>query len=153
MPPDRAHAGRMEGAPESLFEWVTRALRDPDPPPEFARLGVPARRALDEGLAPEENVRVVIRGTACNAVVGTDTRVLVVSEAGVSSWPYVDVIGVELDRRVVGGSVVLRVPGGAVEVPAAGDWDVIRARVATLRGLIAGARSDAVPAERHLVAL
>jgi hypothetical protein len=45
------------------------------------------------------------------------------------------------------------VPEGDVVLSAAGDWNVIRARVATLRGLVAGAHSDAVPAELRLVAL
>jgi hypothetical protein len=49
--------------------------------------------------------------------------------------------------------VVLRVTDGKSVVGIAGDWDVIRARVATLRGLVAGAHSDAVPAELRLVAL
>jgi hypothetical protein len=38
-------------------------------------------------------------------------------------------------------------------MPAAGDWDLIRERAATLRGLIAGAHSDSVRAQPHLVAL
>jgi hypothetical protein len=149
----------MERERESLFEWVTRVLRDPDPAAEIARLSARAREVLGESLMPGETVRVLVRGTAGQAIAGTDTRVLVVnpgfaeSEAEVSSRRYLDVLGVEVNQRVVGGHVVLRAADGEAVVPAAGDWDVIRARVATLRGLIAGARSDAVPAERHLVAL
>ena len=149
----------METERESLFDWVTRVLRDPDPAAELGRLGARAREALGESLMPDETVRVLVRGTLGQAIAGTDTRVLVVnprfveSEAEVSIWRYLDVLGVEVNQGVVGGHVVLRVADGEAVVPAAGDWDVIRARVATLRGLIAGARSDAVPAQRHLVAL
>src|SRR4051812_27329356 len=124
----------MEG--ESLFEWVTRVLRDPDPPAELGRLGGPARHALDESLAPDEAVRVVIRGTAGQAIVGTDTRVLVLPGfmpgddpvAEVSGWTYLDVLSVEVNERIHGGSVALRVPDGEVAIAAAGDWNVIRAR-------------------------
>ena len=62
-------------------------------------------------------------------------------------------LGIEFNERAVGGSVVLRVVDGRAAIGIAGDWDVIRARVATLRGLLAGAHSDAVPAELRLVAL
>jgi hypothetical protein len=151
----------METQRESLFEWVTRVLRDPDPPAELGRLGAPARRALEENLAPGETARVVIRGTAGQAIVGTDIRVLVLpvftpgDDPGpeVSSWTYLDVLCVEVNEGIYGGSVVLRVAEGEVAIAAAGDWDVIRARVATLRGLIAGAHSDSLPAELRLVAL
>ena len=151
----------MESLGESLGEWVTRVLREPDPPAELKRLGAPARRALEESLALDDRARVVIRGTAGQAIVGTDMRVLVLPAytpgedpvAGVSSWTYLDVLCVEVNERIFGGSVVLRVPDGEVAIAAAGDWDVIRARVATLRGFIAGANSDSLPAELRLVAL
>jgi hypothetical protein len=151
----------METQRESLFEWVTRVLHDPDPPVELTRLGAQARRALEESLAPDETARAVIRGTGGQAIVGTDTRVLVLPGfmpgddlgAEVSGWTYLDVLSVEVNERIYGGSVVLRVPDGEVAIGAAGDWDVIRARVATLRGLIAGANSDSLPAELRLVAL
>src|SRR6476469_10678476 len=137
-------------ASESLFEWVTRVLQDPDPPAELKRLGARARRTLAETLAPDETARVVIRGAGGQAIVGTDARVLVLpafepgddSVPEVSGWTYLDVLCVEVKERVYGGSVVLRVPDGEVAIAAAGDWDVIRARVATLRGFIAGANSD-----------
>jgi hypothetical protein len=151
----------METQRESVFEWVTRVLRDPDPPAELERLGAPALRALEESLAPDETVRVVVRGTAGQAIVGTDMRVLVLpvfipgddSVGEVSSWTYLDVLRVEVNEGVYGGSVILRVPDGKVAIGTAGDWDVIRARVATLRGFIAGAQSDSLPAELRLVAL
>jgi hypothetical protein len=79
--------------------------------------------------------------------------VIVLRSDAVLSWRYLDVSGIDVDQHVVGGSIGVRVPGGGCVMPAAGDWDVIRARVATLRGLIAGAHSDSVRAEPHLVAL
>jgi hypothetical protein len=150
----------MDGERESLFDWATVALRDPDPYAELARLGAPSQRAVATELLLDEIVLVVIRGTAGRAIVGTDDRVLVLppfvpgaAPAPIESWPYLDVLGLELNERAVGGSVVLRVVDGRATVGIAGDWDVIRARVATLRGLLAGAHSDAVPAELRLVAL
>src|SRR4051812_47949321 len=101
----------MEKERESLFEWVTRVLRDPDPAGELARLGARTREALDDSLAPGETIRVLLRGAAGQAIAGTDARVLVVSSE-VSCWSYLDVIGVDVKQRVVGGSVVLRVAGG-----------------------------------------
>jgi hypothetical protein len=152
---------RMERERESLIDWAARVLRDPDPSVELARLGAPARSALMGELLPDEVVRVVIRGTAGQAIVATESRVLALPPfvpgasrpAAVPSWPYLDVLGIEVNERVVGGSVVLRVPEGAAVVAAAGDWDAIRARVATVRGLVAGAHSDAMPAELRLIAL
>jgi hypothetical protein len=150
----------MEVHRESLAECVASALRDPDPSSELARVGAPARRVVEAELCADEIVRVVLRGTAGRAIVGTDRRVLVLppfvpgaSPAAAASWPYLDVLGVELNERVVGGSVVIHTADGRAAVGIAGDWDVIRARVATLRGLVAGAHSDAVPAELRLIAL
>lgn len=153
----------MANERESLFDWVTRVLHDPDPLADLGRLGPRAARALGENLAPDETVRVVIRGRASQAIVGTDTRVLVLKPgfipgadpaAEVSSWDYRDVAGVEVNERILGGSVALRVPGrDAIElpfwgggsadpreapnaIPAGGDWDVIRARADSLASLI-----------------
>jgi hypothetical protein len=149
----------MEGERESHSESGTRVLRDPDPHADMARLSVAGRRAIVRELGLDETVRVVIRGTAGQAIVGTDTQVLVLppfvpgAPVEATGAPYLDVLGVELNERVVGGSVVLRATEGKAAVGVAGDRDAIRARVATLRGLVAGAHSDAVPAELRLVAL
>jgi hypothetical protein len=151
----------MDGRRENLFELTTSALRDPGPHAELRRLGAPARRALAAELGLDETLRVVVRGTRGQAIVGTDRRVLVLppfvpgdDTAGpIASCEYLDVLGVEVNERALGGSVVLSILDGKAGIPAAGDWDAIRARVATLRGLIAGAHSDAVPAEVRLIAL
>ena len=150
----------MKGASESLFASVTKALRDPHPSAELARVPAPVRRAVAAELCADEGVLVVVRGTAGQAIVGTETRVFVLppyvpgaTPVVAASWPYLDVLGIELNERVVGGSVVVRATDGKAAVAVAGDWDVIRARVAMLRGLVAGAHSDAVPDELRLVAL
>jgi hypothetical protein len=151
----------VDGEGDSLLEWTSKALSDPGPLAELRRLGGPARRALAAELGPHENVRVVVRGTRGQAIVGTDRRVLVLppvvpgeaSAGAIASCDYLDVLGVRVNERVLGGSVVLRILDGSAGIPAAGDWDVIRARVATLRGLVAGAHSDSVPAEVRLIAL
>jgi hypothetical protein len=54
----------MDRLQESLFDWVTRVLRDPDPAAELSRVGAGTRAALVESLEPEEVVRVVLRGSA-----------------------------------------------------------------------------------------
>jgi hypothetical protein len=130
------------------------------PHAELVKLGLAARRAIAAELGLDETVCVVIRGTAGQAIVGTDTQVLVLpplvpgaAPVAAASWPYLDVLGIELNERAVGGSVVLRAADGRAAVGIAGDRDEIRAWVATLRGLVAGAHSDAVPAELRLVAL
>jgi hypothetical protein len=150
----------MRAERESLFDWATRVLRDPDPAAELARMGAPARNALAAELVLDEPVRVVIRGTAGQAILGTDTRLLVLppfvpgaTPTAVPSWPYLDVLGLEMNERAVGGSIALRVPEGETVVGVSGEWDSIRSRVATLRGLVAGAHRDAIPAELRLVAL
>ena len=84
----------------------------PDPATELSRLGAPARNALSAELVLDEPVRVVIRGTAGQAILGTDTRVLVLppfvpgaATAAVPSWPYLDVLGLEMNESAVGGSM------------------------------------------------
>jgi hypothetical protein len=158
-------AGRMlqhvDRQRESLLDWATKALRDSAPHAELRRLGAPASRTLAAELAARETVRVVVRGTRGQAIVGTDRRVLVLppvvpgeeSAGPIVSCDYLDVLGVEVNEQLLGGSVVLRILDGRTGIPAAGDWDAIRARVATLRGLVAGAHSDSVPAEVRLIAL
>jgi hypothetical protein len=151
----------VDGERDSLLEWATKTLNDSAPHAELRRLGAPARRALAARLEPHETVRVVVRGTRGQAIVGTDKRVLVLppvvpghDTAGpIVSCEYLDVLGVEVNERVLDGSVVLRILDGRTGIPAAGDWDVIHARVATLRGLVARAHSDSVPAEVRLIAL
>src|SRR3954451_11352906 len=106
----------MENQRESLFEWVTRVLQDPDPPAELGRLGARARRVLEESLAPDEAARVVIRGTAGQAIVGTDIRVLILPAftpgddpvGEVASWTYLDVLRVEVNESIHGGAPGLR---------------------------------------------
>jgi hypothetical protein len=118
-------------------------------------------KETDAEIEVDETVRVVVRGTRGQAIVGTDRRVLVLppvvpgeeTPGPVVSCEYLDLIGVEVNEQAVGGSVVLAILDGRAGIPVAGDWDVIRERVATLRGLIAGAHSDAVPAEVRLIAL
>jgi hypothetical protein len=118
-------------------------------------------RALAAELERHETVRVIVRGTRGQAIVGTHKRVLVLppvvpgdDAAGpIVSCDYLDVLGVEVNEQVLGGSVVLRILDGRAAIPAAGDWDATRARVATLRGLVAGAHSASVPAEVRLIAL
>jgi hypothetical protein len=145
---------------ESLFDRATRVLHDLHPAADLARMGAPARNALAAELVLDEPVRVVIRGTAGQAILGTDTRVLVLPPfvpgarpAAVPSWPYLDVLGLEMNERAVGGSISLRVPEGETVVGVTGDWDSIRSRIGMLRGLVAGAHRDAIPAELRLVAL
>jgi hypothetical protein len=141
-------------------------LEESDPAAELARLGGRGRRAIEQNLAAGETVRVVIRGTAQQAIVGTEQRALVVKPgfmpgaepgAEVTAWNYRDLLGIEVNERVLGGSVVLQVPGhvdielsfwgggsggprtATNAIPISGDWKLIHARAATLRSLIEAA--------------
>src|SRR5947199_8320037 len=101
---------RMDAGRESLLDWATNALRDPDARAELERLGAPSRRALVAELGAREKVRVVVRGTRGQAIVGTDRRVLVLPPflpgddrpGRVTSCDYLDVVCVEVNEAILG---------------------------------------------------
>jgi Short C-terminal domain len=85
-----------------------------------SRLHRKANEALDQNLAPGEEVQVIITGPSAQAIVGTDRRVFVYKKgfmAGASfgseltSWDYRNLVGVQLHTGMMSGAVVLQAPG------------------------------------------
>jgi Short C-terminal domain len=120
-------------------------------------------KALEENLTPGEMIVVVIRGAKGQAIVGSATRAFVLKPgfmagasfgAEVTSWSYRNLVGVQLHKGMVSGSVVLQGPGQSGKrtsywgsgdddpwkapnaIPVAGDWNEVKAGVAKLRSLI-----------------
>jgi Short C-terminal domain len=146
---------------------VAMAAPSPDEasahPAEFQMLRGKVQQAVEENLAPGEAIRVIIRGAQGQAMIGTDTRVFVCEPgfmagasfgAEVTSWSYLNLLGVQLHKGMVSGSVVLQGPGQTGKktsywgqgdddprrmpnaIPIAKDWKQVQAGVARLRQLI-----------------
>jgi hypothetical protein len=76
--------------------------------------------AVEQTLAPDEAVRLVIHGASNQAIIATDRRALVFKKgfmAGASfgseltSWAYRNLVGVQIHTGLLGGAVVLQGPG------------------------------------------
>jgi Short C-terminal domain len=118
---------------------------------------------VEQTLAPDESVRLVIHGASKQAIIATDRRALVFKKgfmAGASfgseltSWTYRTLVGVQIHTGMMTGAVVLQAPGqtGARTSNWKGDdvdpnqapnaiplnrpFDAARARVAELSRLI-----------------
>jgi hypothetical protein len=85
-----------------------------------SRLHRKANEALDQNLAPGEQVQVIITGPSAQAVIGTDRRVFVYKKgfmAGASfgseltSWDYRNLVGVQLHTGMMSDAVILQAPG------------------------------------------
>ena len=79
-----------------------------------------ANQVLDENLAPDEHVKVIIRGTLDSAMMGTDRRVFVFKMgfmAGATfghkftSWDYRNIVGIQIETGLLTGFVVIQAPG------------------------------------------
>lgn len=68
-----------------------------------AQLHKDANAALDEGLASDERVKVIVRGVQNSAFIGTDRRVFVFKKSlwlkKLSSWDYRGISGVEYEDK------------------------------------------------------
>jgi hypothetical protein len=129
----------------------------------YEKLKGKVRNALEQNLAPEETIRVIIRGAHGQAMIGTNTRVFVCKPgfmagasfgAEVTSWGYQNLLGVQAHKGIMSGSVVLQGPGQSGQktsywasgkddpakapnaIPVAGDWKQVHEGVAVLRQLI-----------------
>lgn len=89
-------------------------------PADFEKLKNKVKQALSENVSPDETVRVIIHGANGQAIIGTDTRAFVCKPgflagatfgAEVTSWSYQNVIGVQVHKGMVTGSVVIQAPG------------------------------------------
>jgi hypothetical protein len=86
----------------------------------YDRLKGRVKARLAANLLPDETIRVVIHGAFGQAMVGTDNRVFVCKPgfmAGASfgvemtSWSYINLVGVQVHKGMASGSVVLQGPG------------------------------------------
>jgi hypothetical protein len=133
-------------------------------PGEFEKLKDRVKKALSENVAPDETIRVIIRGARGQAMIGTDSRVFVCKPgfmagasfgAEVTSWSYRNLLGVQRHKGLMTGAVLLQGPGQTGKktsywankknddpwkapnaIPIAGDWSQVDAGVARLRQLI-----------------
>jgi hypothetical protein len=130
---------------------------------QVSRLRQRVRQALAENLREGEVVRVVIHGANGQAIIGTDSRLFVIKPgfmAGASfgvettSWSYRNLVGVQVHKGMMTGSVVVQAPGqsGASTsywgggksdpykapnaIPIAGGWQEVRSAVAELQNLV-----------------
>ncbi|HEY3530006.1 MAG TPA: SHOCT domain-containing protein [Nocardioides sp.] len=79
-----------------------------------------AVEAVEQTLAPDEEVRLVIHGASKQAIIATDSRALVYKKgfmagasfgAELTSWAYRNVLGVQIHTGMMSGAVVLQAPG------------------------------------------
>jgi hypothetical protein len=129
-----------------------------------------AVEAVEQTLAGDETVRLVIHGASNQAIIATDRRALVFKKgfmAGatlgseLTSWAYGNLVGVQIHTGMLSGAVVLQAPGqsGSRTSPWKGDetgpdqapnaipltrpFDQARAGVAELGRMIDGAHRSA----------
>lgn len=133
-----------------------------------------AVEAVEQTLAPDEQVRLVIHGLSDQAIVATDRRALVFKKgfmAGatfgseLTSWSYQSLVGVQVHTGMLSGAVVLQGPGqsGARTstwkqdvddpyqapnaIPLGRPFDGAKKRVGRLSRLIDEAHRGGTPAE------
>lgn len=168
VPPERAPVS-SRAAPDPREDEVAPSRGLPRVDEEaggvraFEKLHRRVKQSLENNLDPGERIRVIIRGVSGQAMVGTDTRVFVCKPgfmagasfgAEVTSWSYLNLVGVQRHKGLASGSVLLQAPaqGGTKTsywgkgdadpfkapnaIPVAGDWKAVDAGVARLRALI-----------------
>lgn len=126
---ERRTGGRTESADEST-DLVLASPSSPAPlrPAEILpatplnSLSPKGRQAIEQGLLPDERVKVAIRGTGSAAIVGTDRRAFIFKRgftAGatfghkLASFAYENIVGIEVHTGALTGAVVIHVPGAA----------------------------------------
>ncbi len=137
---------------------------------QVSKLKKRVREALTENLRAGEVIRVVIHGANGQAIIGTDSRLFVIKPgfmAGASfgveatSWSYRNLVGIQVHKGMVTGSVVVQAPGQSGTnsgywggdksdpykapnaIPIAGNWQEVRSAVAELQNLIDEAHNPA----------
>lgn len=85
-----------------------------------AQLHKEANALLDENLAPDESVVVIIRGEWNSAIIGTDRRVFVFKKGfmsgsafarKLSTWDYRNITGVQVETGMITGSAAIQAAG------------------------------------------
>jgi hypothetical protein len=125
--------------------------------------------ALVENLSPGEEIQVVIQGASGQAIVGTTSRAFVLKPgfmagatfgAEVTSWSYRNLVGVQVHKGMLTGSVLIQSPGQTGQqtrywgtskeddphkapnaIPVAGNWPAVKKGVAKLQALIDAAHA------------
>lgn len=79
-----------------------------------------ANQALDENLAPNEPVKIIIRGSYNSSIIGTDRRAFVFKKGFMggatfgkkfTSWNYQNITGIQIETGMLGGFVAIMAPG------------------------------------------
>jgi Short C-terminal domain len=132
-------------------------------PRDFGNLNPKVQRALEENLARDETIQVIIRGAHGQAMIGTESRVFVCKPgwmdgaafgAETTSWSYRNLVGVQVHKGLMSGAVVLQAPGQTGKktsywgnkdddpakapnaIPVVGAWSEVQAGVVRLRQLV-----------------
>jgi len=119
--------------------------------------------SLEENLRPDELIKVVVAGAHGQVMVGTDSRLFVIKPgmmagatfgAEVTSWGYKNLVGIQVHKGMMSGSVIVQAPGqdghrgsywgggksdpakAPNAIPVAGDWPKVKEDVAKLQHLI-----------------
>ena len=138
--------------------------------PLFRKLRGRVKKAVLQNLREGEQVKVVVRGAHGQAMVGTQSRVLVCKPgfmAGasfgseVSSWQFRNLVGVQVHKGLMSGSIILQAPGQSGTstsywgqkdsdpskapnaIPIVGDWGEVKPAAARLQHLIDEAQAQA----------
>ena len=139
---------------------------------EYEKLKKKVKQGLEANVSPNEVIRVIVVGAHGQAIIGTDTRAFVCKPgfmagasfgAEVTSWGYQNLLGVQLHKGMMTGSVVLQGPGQSGKkssywggkdddpakapnaIPVAGNWKTVNERVARLRQLIDASHAGPSP--------
>ena len=125
---------------------------------------------LEENLAPDEVVQVVIRGAHGQAIVGTQSRAFVIKPgwmagatlgAETTTFSYPTLLGVQVHKGMISGAVALQTPAhtgtkmsywGSQKddpskapnaIPVTNEWPHVKAAASNLRALIDAAHAPA----------
>lgn len=151
--PRRRGRGEAEGEAQMGRKW---ALDD------RAQLHKDANKALDENLAPGEQVRAIIRGAYDSAMIATDRRAFVFKKGAfgaslfgkkLASYDYRNLTGVQIETGVISGAVALQ--GGGIEARDLSNYSKDNARTAPFAIMLSREHFDqareALPVLRQLI--
>jgi hypothetical protein len=172
--PEARDAAKLEERKAAVLAAPVR-LDESVNPDDYLKLKSRVKKALDGNLRVDDTVRVIIRGAHGQAMIGTDSRVFVCKPgfmagasfgAEITSWSYLNLLGVQVHKGLMSGSVLLQGPGqtgvdtsywgrqktdpknapNAIPVVEDGKgWDRVQASAARLRQLIDEAHAPSAP--------
>jgi len=130
---------------------------------QIAKMKKKVVTSLEENLRPGEPIKVVVEGAHGQVIVGTDSRLFVIKPgfmagasfgAEVTSWGYKNLVGVQVHKGMLTGSVTVQAPGqeghrgsywgsnksdpakAPNAIPVAAEWPKVKEAVAKLQHLI-----------------